>query len=223
MALAGILVLAPLLAPVMILLRCTGEGEVFYRQARVGRGNRPFGIWKFATMLKDSPNLGSGSLTLRGDPRVTPVGRYLRKTKINELPQLLNVLVGDMSFVGPRPQLKVDFDLYPAYVREHIYDVTPGVTGIGSIVFRDEERLLSRPGVDPKRFYAEQIAPYKGELELWYRRRRSLTTDWLLMVLTAWVVLFPASQLPFRVFKDLPPCPEELRTTRAVAETPGAA
>lgn len=115
------LALAVLIVPLLIIiiaLRFTGEGEVFYKQKRVGYHNRNFGIWKFATMLKDSPNIGTGSLTVRGDPRVTSVGRVLRATKINELPQLINVLTGEMSFVGPRPQMQVDFDIYPEHVRE---------------------------------------------------------------------------------------------------------
>lgn len=203
----AVVILTPLLLPVVVALRLTGEGEVFYKQSRIGYKNTTFGIWKFATMLKDSPNLGTGSLTVRGDPRVTPVGRGLRATKINELPQLLNVLSGDMSFVGPRPQVQGDFDGYPPHVREHIYDVRPGVTGIGSIVFRDEERLLSRPGIDPRAFYRDEIAPYKGELEMWYLRRKSLLLDARLVLLTVWVVLRSESDLVYRTFPDLPARP----------------
>jgi len=203
----ALIILTPLLSPVMLALRLTGEGEVFYRQKRIGYHNRVFGIWKFATMLKDSPNLGTGSLTVRGDPRVTPVGRSLRATKVNELPQLINVFTGDMSFVGPRPQVQVDYDGYPPHVREHIYDVRPGVTGIGSIVFRDEERLLSKPGIDPRAFYRDEIAPYKGELEMWYLQRRSLLLDARLVLLTVWVVLRPESDIVYRTFRDLPARP----------------
>ena len=202
-----LLLLTPLLLPVMLLLRFTAEGEVFYRQKRVGRNNALFGIWKFATMLKNSPNIGSGSLTLRNDPRVTPVGRYLRRSKINELPQLLNVLSGEMSFVGPRPQMPVDFELYAPEVKAALAQIKPGITGIGSIVFRDEERLLSQPGIAPREYYAKVIAPYKGALELWYLKRRSLWTDFLLLLLTLWVVFFPNSAAPYRIFKDLPPKP----------------
>jgi len=203
----ALVVLTPLLSPVMLALRLTGEGEVFYKQKRIGYRNTTFGIWKFATMLKDSPNIGTGSLTVRGDPRVTPVGRSLRATKVNELPQLINVLTGDMSFVGPRPQVQVDYDGYPQHVREHIYDVRPGVTGIGSIVFRDEERLLSKPGIEPRAFYRDEIAPYKGELEMWYLERRSFLLDARLVLLTAWVVVRPESDIVYRTFKDLPPRP----------------
>ena len=206
----ALLILTPLLLPVMLALRLTGEGAVFYRQDRIGYHNGVFGIWKFATMLKNSPNMGTGSLTVRGDPRVTPVGKYLRSTKINELPQLINVFTGEMSFVGPRPQMRIDFDVYPDEVRERIYEVRPGVTGIGSIVFRDEERLLSRPGVDPRAFYGEQIAPYKGALEMWYLEHQSLMLDLRLMVLTVWVVLRPGSEVIYRTFPDLPPKPDWL-------------
>lgn len=203
----ALVVLTPVLVPVMIALRLTGEGEVFYKQDRIGHGNSTFGIWKFATMLKNSPNIGTGSLTVRGDPRVTPVGRSLRATKVNELPQLINVLTGDMSFVGPRPQMRVDFDVYPDIVRDRIYTVRPGITGIGSIVFRDEERLLSRPEIDPRAFYGEEIAPYKGALEMWYLDRQSLVLDTKLAFLTIWVVLRPGSDLVWRTFPDLPPRP----------------
>lgn len=211
----AIIALAILIVPLAIialLLRFTGEGEVFYRQPRIGHRNETFGIWKFATMLKASPSMGTGSLTVRGDPRVTPVGRFLRATKINELPQLINVLTGDMSFVGPRPQMKIDFDAYPPEVRAAIYQVPPGVTGIGSIVFRDEERLLSQPGVDPRAFYEQQIAPYKGVLELWYIEHRSFGTDLKLALLTAWVVFVPDSPLVYRTFPDLPPRPPDWLT-----------
>ena len=207
----GLVLLAPLFLPIIIALRLTGEGEVFYRQNRVGFRNQTFQIWKFATMLKNSPNLGTGSLTLRNDPRVTLVGKYLRKSKINELPQLLNLLTGDMSLVGPRPQMKVDFEAFPTDVQEVIYNVRPGITGIGSIVFRDEERLLSVPGRDPRLFYMEQIAPYKGAVEIWYQQHVSFWTDLRLVVLTVWVILKPDSNLHFRVFRDLPRLPEVLR------------
>lgn len=210
-ALLGSMVLLPVLLPVMILLKFTGEGEVFYRQKRVGYKNEFFGILKFATMLKNSPNMGSGSLTLRNDPRVTPIGKYLRITKINELPQVFNVLKGEMSLVGPRPQMKVDFDVYPDLVKEKIYDSPPGITGIGSIIFRDEERIISASRLSPKDFYAQHIAPYKGALELWYLENASMLTDIKLLFLTAWVIFFPDSNLVYRFFPDLPSLPPELQ------------
>lgn len=202
-----LIVLLPLLLPIMILLRLTAEGKVFYFQKRIGYKNQYFHIWKFATMLQNSPNMLTGSLTVRNDPRVTPVGRYLRGSKINELPQLANVLLGDMSIVGPRPQMQVDFDVYPEHVKARIYDVKPGITGIGSVIFRDEEKLLSNTDLPVKTYYATVIAPYKGELELWYQRHASLYTDFMIMFLTAWVIFFPESDLPYRVFPDLPERP----------------
>ena len=134
-----ILILSPFLIPLILLLLLTGEGEVFYLQRRIGYKNSQFSIYKFATMLKNSPSMLTGSITLRDDPRVTPVGKYLRKSKVNELPQLINVIKGEMSLVGPRPQMEVDFQSFPQEVQEKIYDVKPGITGVGSIVFRDEE------------------------------------------------------------------------------------
>lgn len=212
MAVLGLILLAPLFLPILIALRLSGEGEVFYRQKRVGYQKRNFQIWKFATMLKNSPNLGSGSLTLRDDPRVTPLGKYLRKSKINELPQLVNLLLGEMTLVGPRPQMQIDFEAYPPAVQEQIYKVRPGITGIGSIIFRDEERLLSVSGRDPRTFYRKHIAPYKGEVEIWYQQHLTFWTDLRLVFLTVWAILIPDSTLHFKVFRDLPPLPLELQT-----------
>lgn len=200
----ALLALSPLLIPVCIGLLLTGEHYVFYFQERIGRHNKKFGIWKFATMLKNSPSLAGGLHTTRRDPRVLPLGRFLRMTKINELPQLVNILVGDMSIVGPRPLVDKTFDPYPERVKRVIYNVRPGLTGIGSIVFRDEERLLSESGMPPDRFYEQYIAPAKGELELWYQNNLSFRTDCLIIFLTAWVILFPKSKLLGKVFRDLP-------------------
>jgi len=200
----ALLVLLPVLLPVCLVLLLTGEHEVFYFQERIGRHNRKFKIWKFATMLKNSPNLNGGLHTTRRDPRVLPVGRFLRMTKINELPQLINILKGDMSIVGPRPLVDKTFNPYPDEVKRAIYNVRPGLTGIGSIIFRDEEHLLSGCGMPTDEFYARYIALAKGALELWYQRRMSLWVDCALIFLTAWVIVFPKSRLVNRVFKDLP-------------------
>ena len=200
----ALLVLSPLLIPVCLGLLLTGEHYVFYFQERIGRFNKKFDIWKFATMLKNSPNMSGGLHTTRRDPRVLPLGNFLRMTKINELPQLVNILVGDMSIVGPRPLVDKTFDPYPEQVKKTIYNVRPGLTGIGSILFRDEERLLSECGMPPSEFYGRYIAPAKGELELWYQKHLSLWTDVMLIFLTAWVIVFPKSGLLRQVFKDLP-------------------
>ena len=200
-----IVLLAPLMVPVMIVLRFTGEGEVFYLQNRIGYRNRNFGIYKFATMLKNSPNMGTRSITLRDDPRVTPIGKYLRMTKLNELPQLFNVLFGQMTLVGPRPFVEETFAAYPFHVQQRVYEICPGLTGIGSIVYRDEEEIISNSSLPPAQCYEDQIAPHKGELELWYQDNQSLWLDVRLLVLTLVVVIWPSSG--DRVYRWFPTAP----------------
>ena len=203
----AILVLSPLLIPVIAILKCTGEHDIFYGQERIGYKNRPFKMLKFATMLRNSPNMAGGMHTTHGDPRVLPFGRFLRKTKINELPQLFNIFLGDMSVVGPRPLVKQTFAPYSGEVKATIYNMRPGLTGIGSIVFRDEETLLTacvKNGLDMEEAYATKISPYKGALEMWYQRHIGLGTDFMLIFLTAWVIVFPQSGLVYKIFRDLP-------------------
>ena len=206
LALLALLVLLPLFIPIVVILLLTGEHKVFYLQTRVGYKNKDFKIIKFATMLSNSPNMGSGSLTLKNDPRVLPFGSFLRKTKINELPQILNIIIGDLSIVGPRPQMQVDFEKYSDDVQNKIYNVRPGLTGIGSIIFRDEESLISlaAENENPHDFYKRVIAPYKGELEIWYHSHRSLFLDFQLIFMTAWAIVSPETRLYEKWFKDLP-------------------
>ncbi|MGD8327597.1 MAG: sugar transferase [Sphingomonadales bacterium] len=205
----ALLILSPLLVPVAIILRFTGEGEIFFKQDRVGRTGAYFGLYKFATMLKNSPNLGTGTVTVKGDPRILPIGRILRKTKINELPQLLNILMGDMSIIGPRPQTSRCFDAFPSQSQEAIKTVRPGLSGIGSIIFRDEEEMIHSAN-DPDHFYDHVIMPYKGALEEWYVMHQSLGTYLTLIFLTAWVVVVPRSSLVWRLFPSLAKPPEIL-------------
>jgi lipopolysaccharide/colanic/teichoic acid biosynthesis glycosyltransferase len=205
----ALLVLAPLLIPIIIILRLTGEGEIFFTQQRIGKDGKPFGLLKFATMLKDSPNIGTGTVTLKDDPRILPFGQFLRKTKINELPQLINILKGDMSVVGPRPQASRCFGAFPKEMQEKIVEVRPGLSGIGSIIFRDEENLL-HDADDPVRFYDEVIAPYKGALEEWYIQNQNLKNYFLLIFMTIWVVLFSKSPIVWKILRDLPEPPAEL-------------
>jgi lipopolysaccharide/colanic/teichoic acid biosynthesis glycosyltransferase len=201
----ALIVLSPFFMAIMLILRFTGEGEVFYRQERIGKGDRPFKMFKFTTMVKGSPNMGTGLLTVKDDPRILPVGRFLRKTKLNELPQLWNVLIGDMSIVGPRPQAEPHFRLYSQEVQRELAKVRPGLSGIGSIVFRDEENILAGAGKGAQEAYAKDIADYKGRLEVWYVHNRSFWIDLLLIFLTIWVVLQPAGN-PYRRF--LPGLPQ---------------
>jgi lipopolysaccharide/colanic/teichoic acid biosynthesis glycosyltransferase len=203
-SLIAIILLSPVFVPVIILLLLTGEHEVFYKQDRVGYKNKIFKILKFATMLKNSPNLGDGDITKRGDPRITAVGKFLRQSKLNELPQVFNILLGDMSFVGPRPLMKVGFDRYSDEFKGKVYNVIPGLTGIGSIVFRDEELIITQSNLPVQETYKHIILPYKGALEVWYQQHRHFYTDFMIMFLTAWYVLFPKSSLVQKVFPSLP-------------------
>ena len=201
--------LSVLLIPIILILRFTGEGEIFYIQERAGFGGKSFGLYKFATMLKNSPNIGAGEITLRNDPRVLPFGNFLRKTKLNELPQLWNIFIGDMSIVGPRPMVLNTYALYPESVREKLNTVRPGLTGIGSIIFRDEERYLLNHN-EPMIFYKEHIIPYKNKLELWFVKNNSFFLYIKIIFVTAWVVIFPSSKMPKWAFKELPKLPESL-------------
>ena len=199
----------PLWLIVIPVLRLTGEGEIFYRQPRVGKNGKQFNLLKFATMLKNSPNLGTGELTVHNDPRVLPVGRFLRKSKINELPQLINVLLGDMSIVGPRPQTPRCFAAFPPEAQNRIAQVRPGLSGIGSIIFRGEEAILEH-AADPETFYDKVIMPYKGEIEQWYIQNRTMKNYFFVIVTTIWIILFPKSKMAWNLFKGLPKPPANL-------------
>jgi len=207
----ALVILSPLLVLVAVILKFTGEGEIFYIQPRVGKDGKMFGLLKFATMLKNSPNMGTKTVTVKDDPRILPFGKILRKTKINELPQLINIIKGDMSIIGPRPQTERCFLAFPEKYQKIIVKVKPGLSGIGSIVFRNEENMLDQPGIDRLKFYDEVIAPYKGELEQWYVEHQNLYTYFMLIGLTIWVVLFPKSKIYKKIFPDLPEEPNELK------------
>lgn len=206
----AIIVLSPIFFITCIILRFTGEREIFYRQIRVGQHGRPINILKFATMLKNSPNIGTGTVTLKGDTRILPVGRFLRKSKINELPQLFNVLLGDMSLIGPRPQTQRCFQAFPESIHAKILSVRPGLSGLGSIVFRDEELMLNDSD-KAERFYDEVIMPYKGTLEEWYVNQNSLVTYFVLLVATIWLLTTKKIPLGWPVFSKMPVIPPELR------------
>jgi len=207
----SILVLSPLLLPIILLLRITGEGEVFFSQDRMGKGGSLFSLHKFATMLKDSPNIGSGTLTVQNDPRILPLGNFLRKTKINELPQLFNVFKGDMSIVGPRPQSSRNFSAFSEDVQKNIMLVSPGLTGLGSIFFSDEEAMLTS-SVNHDEFYDSVIMPYKGQLETWYVNHATILIDLKIVYVTALKIIFPKLRLNFSKFFDgMPNPPKELQ------------
>jgi len=206
----ALIILSPLLLPLMFLLRVTGEGEIFFPQNRVGREGKYFKLYKFATMLKNSPNVGTGTVTVKNDPRILPMGGFLRNTKINELPQLINIFKGDMSVIGPRPQTQRCFDAFPSSAQNEIKKVRPGLSGIGSIIFRNEEDMM-HANTEPDKFYDEIVMPYKGSLEDWYVSNQSIGSYFSLIGLTVWVVLSSNSVLVWAIFKDLPEPPTELK------------
>lgn len=206
----GLIVLSPILIPTALILRVTGEGEVFFVQERIGREGKLFGLLKFATMLKDSPNIGTGTITVKGDPRILPFGRFLRKSKINELPQLLNILFGHMSIIGPRPLTRQTFDFYDDSTQLIITKVKPGLSGIQQVVIRDEENLVDMDVV-PANFYTDILAPYKGELEKWFVMNSNIFTYFVAIFMTVWIILTPKNDAVWRVFKGLPEPPNELK------------
>ena len=180
----GLTVLSPVLLVVSVLVAVTSPGGVFFRQERIGKDGRPFRIFKFRSMRKDNAGL---KITTGNDSRITPVGRFLRKSKIDELPQLINVLVGDMSFVGPRPEVADYVNLYTLYQRQVLL-VRPGITGLASIRFRNENDLLTASN-DPNRTYVEQIMPRKIDLDLEYIPHASVFYDIKLIFQTFAVVI----------------------------------
>jgi len=207
----ALLCLLPLFVIISLILRYTGEGEIFFRQDRVGQFGESFKVIKFATMLKDSPNMGSGTITSKNDPRILPVGKFLRKTKINELPQLLNVLYGQMSLIGPRPHAERDLAGIRPEVLNELLKLKPGLSGIGSIVFRNEEEILNTLE-DPRPFYDSIIAPYKASLEVWYSCNKSNYLNLQLIIITLLVVMRNRSIKVHDIFSDLPKPPYELRS-----------
>ena len=172
----GIVLLAPVFAGVAVAVRATSPGPVFYRQERMGRFGGKFRIFKFRSMVRDADSLG-GKLTVSGDARVTPLGRFLRRHKLDELPQLFNVLRGEMSLVGPRPEVPEYAEMFPRSY-ERILQVKPGITHSATLFFRNEERLLSR-AADPRALYVERVMPYKMMLYVEGMRRDNLVSDFL--------------------------------------------
>lgn len=205
----ALIILLPIFFAIAIVLRFTGEGEILYKQTRIGKRGKEFKILKFATMLKNSPSIGAGELTLPDDERVLPVGKFLRKSKLNELPQLINVLKGDMSIIGPRPQTPLFFNCFDNDDAEKIYSIAPGLSGIGSLMFRNEEDLF-KLSKNPKYMDEAVIMPYKGKLECWYVDNYSFWNYLIMIVLTIIEIMLPGKiKLP-HIFKNLPKPPQTL-------------
>lgn len=190
-------VLPPLYVVVSVLLRIAGERNVLFRQRRIGKGGREFTLLKFTTMASGSAV--AGDITYGDDPRVLPVGRWLSALKIDELPQLWNTFMGEMSLVGPRPLTPRAFNCYSPRVQEIVKSMRPGVTGVGSLVFRNEDRILAQAPGDPKEYYDKVIIPLKGQLETWYFAHRSQRVDLLILACTLVAVPWPRSRLHLKL------------------------
>ena len=198
----GILLTAPLVIVSIILLLLSGETAPVYRSYRVGRNGELFRMYKLRTMKRSKPT--SSPLTAYNDNRISFFGRFLRFSKIDELPQFFNILNGDLSLVGPRPMLPEVFLYYPKELRNKLNKMRPGVTGIGSIVFRDETSLFKGVKGSYEVFYRDQIAPVKGELELWYIKNKGFRVDFKILRFTVVAVLYGQVKSIEKRFENLP-------------------
>lgn len=178
----GLVVLSPFMLLIALAIKLDTRGPVFFRQERIGRYGKPFRIHKFRTMRHD-PTDGGLQITVGADPRITRVGRWLREAKLDELPQLIDVLEGTMSLVGPRPEVPRYVAAYPAGLREQVLSVRPGITDPTSIAFKDEAALLAR-AVDPEKEYVEVILPQKLKLAVRYAEHASVATDLAVLMRT---------------------------------------
>jgi lipopolysaccharide/colanic/teichoic acid biosynthesis glycosyltransferase len=210
-SLLAIIVLFPLFVLITILLLFTGENNVFFLQKRIGKDFKIFKLIKFTTMKKGSPNIGSGTVTVKNDPRILKFGKFLRFTKINELPQLFNILLGDMSLIGPRPLTKQTFDCYSDEVKKIVSQVKPGLSGVGSIIFRAEEEFINGDE-DPLYFYTNVIAPYKGKVEQWFVKNNNLKVYYLSIFITIIVIFNSQSKIAWYCYKGLPKPPSKLKS-----------
>ncbi len=191
-SLAALLLVSPILVGATIWVALDSRGPIFFRQVRVGRGNREFRIYKFRTMRTDAERTGP-QITVGADARVTRSGDFLRKYKIDELPQFLNVVLGDMSVVGPRPEVPRYVALYPQPMRELVLSVRPGITDLASIEYRDENRVLAG-SADPEATYVGQVMPAKLALCEKYVRTRSFVGDLVIIVRTLKAAASPGTE-----------------------------
>ncbi len=206
----ALLVILPFMIPVLVILLLTGEHYVFYTQPRIGRHGRIFQIIKFSTMLKNSPNIGTGDITVKNDPRIFPFGHFLRRTKINEIPQLINVLRGDMSLIGPRPMTPRIFEFYSPEEQDIIKQLKPGLSGVGSIVFREESTIVENSPLDLEETFKQLLSPHKAALEKWYLEHQSFGLDLKIMFTTLYSLMLKDHRLIYKFLKGIPAMPKEL-------------
>ena len=200
-ALFLIMLFSPLMIFIAAILLLTSEHRIFYFSNRVGQNKKIFKMVKFSTMQKNSHHTGTLEITLKNDPRILPMGRFLRNTKIDELPQLLNILKGEMGFVGPRPLPPRHFNYYTPQQQEMIAMMKPGITGIGSIFYRDEGRLLAQSNLPAEKCYEQVLTPKKAALEKWYFENRSTWTDLKILFCTLYEIFFRKNLIFHKLFK----------------------
>lgn len=193
LAMIAILVLLPVLLLIALLIKLTMPGPVLFNQTRIGRKARPFKIYKFRSMKPSSSN---NSITLSNDSRITPLGSFIRQSKLDELPQLFNIIKGDMSIVGPRPDVPEYYDTLTGS-GQIIWDLRPGLTGLDSIVYPNEQTILSRQP-NPKEYYNTVLWPHKVSLNLWYAQNRNFYMDLKIIVNTATVLIFGKMLFKFK-------------------------
>jgi len=189
----SLVILFPLFVVIAALVMVTSPGGVFFRGVRVGQYGKPFRIYKFRSMVKDAEGNGKWNVG-NNDERITPIGRFLRITKIDELPQLINVLKGDMSLVGPRPELQIYVDMYTEEEKK-ILDLKPGITDWASLANFDQYRIFTR-AKDPDEAYLKYIRPLKLKLQLYYRYNNSMLIDLKIILWTIYKVIFRSKRLP---------------------------
>lgn len=177
----GIILLSPVMLAIAVWIKCDSKGPVIYKQKRVGLGERLFNVYKFRTMVVDADK--ASLLTVRADDRVTRAGRFLRKTKLDELPQLFNVLIGNMSLVGPRPEVAKYVALYPPEAKRLIFSVKPGITERASVEYKDENDLLDCAD-DPEKTYIEKILPVKIRYSVAYAKSHTVLDDLKIIMAT---------------------------------------
>lgn len=192
-SLIGLIILSPLFLILEVIIAATSPGGVFFRGVRVGQYGKPFRIFKFRSMVKDAEGKGKWNVG-DNDDRITPIGHFLRNTKIDELPQLINVLIGDMSLVGPRPELQVYVDMYTEKEKP-ILDLKPGITDWASITNFDQFEVFTK-AKDPDEAYLEYIRPLKLKLQLYYREHNSFLNDIKIIFWTIYKVISRTEKLP---------------------------
>jgi lipopolysaccharide/colanic/teichoic acid biosynthesis glycosyltransferase len=198
------ILLLPVWLPILVIQLLTGNRSVFYLSERVGLNGRRFTMYKFTTMYEGSPDILTREITVKDDPRILPFGKFIRKTKLDELPQLLNILKGDIGFVGPRPLPPRHFHYYTKEQQEVISRMKPGITGLASVYFRNEAVLFDHYDTPPEECYATVITPRKAALEMWYYKNRSVWLDLKILLCTAVVIFQKNSPLPEKLFKKAP-------------------